>query len=349
MSGRCRWWPGWLKGICRLLTACFLLCPAVANAQRLPITTYTISDGLAHYSINRIVRDSRGFLWFCTRQGLSRFDGREFVNFGTDHGLPSAIVNDIVEADHGIYWVATAGGLARFDPRGRPAGGNPALSEEHDRPPMFTLHTADGDPLAATVQAIGLDRSGDLWMGTAGGLYRVRAADGRISSTLIDLGIPDQLHLRAIGAILVDKAGAVWAAANRKLYRRTREGRIDPFGEAEGIPPETVNRILEDREGRIWLATRIGGLRQFTLGDPDRTPRLTRVIDEHTGLPTPWVTDLLQDDRGSLWAATVGSLVRIDDRKLEGAPAIEVIDEADGLPGWVDGAIGEDRHGNVTR
>jgi len=57
-------------------------------AGGLPLKYYTTADGLAHNEINKIVRDSRGFLWFCTADGLSRFDGYTFTNFGTDQGLP---------------------------------------------------------------------------------------------------------------------------------------------------------------------------------------------------------------------------------------------------------------------
>src|SRR6266542_4288690 len=69
-----------------LLTLCL-----AARAERLPLKTYTTADGLAHNVINKIVRDSHGFLWFCTDDGLSRFDGYEFTNFGTDKGLPHAV------------------------------------------------------------------------------------------------------------------------------------------------------------------------------------------------------------------------------------------------------------------
>ena len=51
---------------------CFV---SISHAERLPIKTYTVADGLAHNEVNKIVRDSRGFLWFCTADGLSRFDG----------------------------------------------------------------------------------------------------------------------------------------------------------------------------------------------------------------------------------------------------------------------------------
>src|SRR5215510_10858525 len=96
---------------------------AVSNhvrAERLPIKTYTTVDGLASNSINRIVRDSRGFLWFCTSDGLSRFDGYTFTNFGTDQGLPHRYVSALLETREGRYWVATGAGLVRFDPKAPP-------------------------------------------------------------------------------------------------------------------------------------------------------------------------------------------------------------------------------------
>src|SRR6476619_7977222 len=88
-----------------------------AHAERLPIKVYTTADGLPNNNINKIVHDSRGFLWFCTVEGLSLFDGHTFVNFGIDDGLPRANVTDILETRDGEYWVATTGGLCRFRPR----------------------------------------------------------------------------------------------------------------------------------------------------------------------------------------------------------------------------------------
>src|SRR6187549_1172128 len=93
---------------------------ASLRAERLPLKPYATADGLAHNDVHRIVRDSRGFLWFCTAGGLSQFDGYTFRNFGTEHGLPHSSVNDLLETRGGEYWLATDGGLVRFDPKGRP-------------------------------------------------------------------------------------------------------------------------------------------------------------------------------------------------------------------------------------
>jgi ligand-binding sensor domain-containing protein len=58
-----------------LIPIALLLFPPLAHAERLPLKAYTVADGLAHNEINKMVRDSRGFLWFCTAEGLSRFEG----------------------------------------------------------------------------------------------------------------------------------------------------------------------------------------------------------------------------------------------------------------------------------
>ena len=93
----------------RLLALLFL--PGFAAAQRFPLKTFTVADGLAHDEVNKIYRDSRGLLWFCTAEGLSRFNGYSFVTFGVEQGLPHPSVNDILETSDGDYWVATDGGL----------------------------------------------------------------------------------------------------------------------------------------------------------------------------------------------------------------------------------------------
>src|SRR5262245_19119708 len=89
-----------------------------AAAEQLPVKTYTTADGLLRDRANRIKLDSRGFLWFCTNDGLSRFDGHSFTNYTTDDGLPHRVVNDLLETRGGAIWVATGNGLARFNPNG---------------------------------------------------------------------------------------------------------------------------------------------------------------------------------------------------------------------------------------
>src|SRR5213080_2265132 len=123
-----------------LLLTILLLLPNFAQAERLPLKAYTVADGLPNNVINKIVRDSRGFLWFCTEEGLSRFDGYSFTNFGIEQGLPHASVNDLLETRGGEYWVATNGGLVRFNPKGAPSSRIVYVNEAPAaEPPMFTV------------------------------------------------------------------------------------------------------------------------------------------------------------------------------------------------------------------
>jgi hypothetical protein len=88
-----------------------------AQAERLALKSYTTAEGLAHNRVALIVQDSHGFIWFCTRSGLSRFDGYRFTTYGTEQGLPDSTINYLMESRRGVYWIATnGGGVCRFDP-----------------------------------------------------------------------------------------------------------------------------------------------------------------------------------------------------------------------------------------
>src|SRR5215469_9418793 len=126
------------------VSAVFLAASGVVPAERLPIKAYTTTDGLADNNINRITRDSRGFLWFCTFDGLSRFDGYTFTNYGTDQGLPHGEVMDFLETREGEYWVATGAGLVRFNPKAPPEPRVVYANETASRSsPMFTVVVPD--------------------------------------------------------------------------------------------------------------------------------------------------------------------------------------------------------------
>src|SRR5205814_6598280 len=63
----------------RCLVVALIISTGNIAAEQLPVRTYTTADGLPRDLILRIVRDSHGFLWFCTAVALSRFNGYEFT------------------------------------------------------------------------------------------------------------------------------------------------------------------------------------------------------------------------------------------------------------------------------
>lgn len=102
----------------------FALASAYSHAKAEPLEFifehYSSDDGLPHNSICDIHQDSRGYLWLCTWYGLSRYDGRSFVNYtmrpGDYSNLSHNRILSIDEDSSGYLWVTTYDmHLYRFD------------------------------------------------------------------------------------------------------------------------------------------------------------------------------------------------------------------------------------------
>src|SRR6476646_3063335 len=80
----------------------------------------TTNEGLSQGYVTAILQDRRGFMWFATRDGLSRYDGNAFVvykNNPSDPGsLSSNFLQDLLQDEDGYLWIATDTGVDKFDP-----------------------------------------------------------------------------------------------------------------------------------------------------------------------------------------------------------------------------------------
>ena len=132
------------------------------------------------------MRDSRGFLWICTRDGLSRFDGARFVTYQIgDKNAPPGI-ESILETHKGIYWIVTTGGLYRFDPKTLPAE-----VSSTERPRLSAQLVSDDRYILFE------DHNGDLWGGLNNGLYRIQDEAGKISFYKVALQTGRELTVTA--------------------------------------------------------------------------------------------------------------------------------------------------------
>ena len=50
-----------------------------------------IKDGLSQSAVRGILQDSQGFMWFCTQDGLNRYDGYRFTVYRNDPTDPTSI------------------------------------------------------------------------------------------------------------------------------------------------------------------------------------------------------------------------------------------------------------------
>jgi ligand-binding sensor domain-containing protein len=320
----------------------------MALGERLPLKTYTTADGLAHNNVQRIVRDSRGFLWFCTFEGLSRFDGYSFTSFGTDQGLPSPVVSDLLETSDGRYWVGTDGGLCLFNPKGSPHralqttdGGAAADSA------MFTVLYPGETARSRRVTSLFEGRGGIIWCGTTGGLYRLDQQNGQLTFKSIDLGMPaGNEDYRHVNAIIEDRGGALWVGSNSGIYRLEPDGRAERYYELHGLLDHNINCLLEDHGGHLWAGSRTGWLCRLA-SNPGTAGRLVaRTYTDKDGLPTRWINQLFEASDGSLWAATNAGLISFvpaGDQEFR----FRVFAEPHGLTYREVQSLGEDRNGNL--
>ncbi len=221
--------------------------PLLIYAEQLPVRTYTVADGLAHDKIQQIFRDSHGFLWFSTYDGLSRYDGSHFTNYGVKEGLPLAYTNGITEGHDGIYWIATnGGGISRFDP-------NVRVREGKNSSPLFTTYPVGDTPVSNRIGIIYEDRSGNIWAGTDGGLFRLDAG-GATKFQRVDLNIGSVPDTRIeVLNIVEDEEGSIWIGTGFGLLRRLPDGRIFHYPIQSTAATDYIWDLQLDKEGRLWL------------------------------------------------------------------------------------------------
>ena len=72
----------------------------VAEAQ-IPVFTekYSVLSGLSQDAILDIKKDESGFIWFASRDGLSRFDGNSFMNFKANSNVPQILESQLLITD----------------------------------------------------------------------------------------------------------------------------------------------------------------------------------------------------------------------------------------------------------
>jgi ligand-binding sensor domain-containing protein/signal transduction histidine kinase len=337
-----------------LVIPLLVLGSSLLSAEHLPITAYTTPEGLVHNHINRIRQDSRGYLWFCTDGGLSRFDGYQFINYTTQDGLPHPWVNDLLETREGVYWIATDGGVCRFNPRGHPArqsaaevAGMPVESRKRrttGTEPMFVVYHPGLQKDANRVNAFAEDPSRGIWCATYAGLYRFQPADDNVAFEFVDVGLPRNTFLGTlVNNIALDGEGTLWIAARHGLFRRLRDGRSERYIDAQGLPDNFVETVFQDHGGRWWIGTRGRGFCSL-VSDPEPGRRVTAgCYSTADGLPGDDVRSIFQSSTGALWIGTIGGLSEFN----PSGSRFRNYTTANGLSAAVIYKIGEDRDGNL--
>ena len=217
--------------------------------QAIRFTVLTSHDGLLSNTVNAILKDRCGFLWFATADGLDRFDGMEHKAYRFDpadkSGYRSKEVTSMYEDGAGQLWVGTLGGGLYF------------FDRSHDRFKTYAEGPVKGHLANSYIKALYGDKDGRLWIGTFGGLYILNP------KTKTEIAYKQgQYYEGIITSIFRDSQQRMWIGGDKGVYLYNEKSNgftafrhkdNDPLS----IPDDGVNTIAECRH-RLWIGTNNG-------------------------------------------------------------------------------------------
>ena len=149
------------KHILLLITLLATLEVTAQNSENFYFSNLNLKDGLSQISVLKIFQDTKGFIWFGTRNGLNRYDGSEFVIYKHDPKdsltLSDNHIWSLAEDNDRNLWVGTARGLNKLD-----------LKTNRIKPFVDERYGAFAK---SEVRCLTVDSRNRLWIGTTKGLY----------------------------------------------------------------------------------------------------------------------------------------------------------------------------------
>ncbi len=313
-----------IKLIC-LALAFSLPAQLFAQQRRVRFERISLEHGLSQSIVQVIFQDSKGFLWFGAQDGLNKYDGYEFTTYKYDpFDSTSLSENDIwaiyeAPSEPKGLWIGTgASGLNRFD-------------RETEKFAHFR-HNPD-DPASLSNDFVGRiyeDRTGNLWVFTAGGLDRLDRKTGKFTHYRHDSGNPYSLSHDKITAFheSVLDPGVLWIGTLAGLNRlEAKTGRCFQYrhekDNANSLSHDGISSLYESpaQPGILWIGTGTleaslqgGGLNRLDT----KSGRFT-CYRHNPGDPNSIGSDIVgpihEDGDGALW---VGTLAGLDKLVLKG-------------------------------
>ncbi|GAB4043699.1 hybrid sensor histidine kinase/response regulator transcription factor [Spirosoma jeollabukense] len=305
----------------------------------------SVKDGLSNNSVNCILQDREGFMWFGTNDGLNKYDGYTFTTLKPTlndpvHSFQNSQISGLCEDHQNRLWVVTQGGLHEVDKLTRRVTPHPIRASNADKwnyqhsifedsrhvlwvstlggvaryePAVhrFTLFPAP-DP-EASIKTVFEDPQHRLWVGTYRGLYVLDRSTGRYTPVPVP-GV-NKANQPTFIAFYLDAQQVLWMAtanAGYGLFRldmRRRPWQLEPYNPNGQINPFTfLNSIHMDAQGMIWMATTTGLQRV----NPIRNQVFTYHPDPNApkGISSNTAQTVYHDRVGTLWVGTDNGIDR---------------------------------------
>ncbi len=226
--------------------------------------------------------DQKKSVWIGTRNsGLNKLEPTtgKFSHFLHDpnntNSLSSNSITTLLAEANGLLWIGThGGGLNRLDTS------NNQFTVFRHNPDDTTSISSD------RVMAIYRDRNGMLWIGTEdGGINRFDESQQAFIRYQHNPDDPESLSSNVAWAILEGTDGSLWVGTgggglNRWLPENRKQGiaSFKKYHKTDGLISDSIQSILEDNVGQLWLSSNRGLIRL----DPDSGE--TRNFSRNNGL-----------------------------------------------------------------
>jgi len=200
------------------------------------IDTLNTSQGLTHPGVVSILVAKNRTVWLGTGEGVCRLVGDSAVSFTVDSNLMKAPVYSIREGSGGSIWFCTLGkGLFKWDGKS-----------------MLHIKITNGlrDNIVYDVLPMG---KRDAWIFGANGLYHL--TDDTAKRIPVDV-IPDPSQFLSYQQ---DRAGNLWIGTEYGVLKY-RDNGFSLLNKENGLIDNYVKKILQDREGNLWFASKTAGV-----------------------------------------------------------------------------------------
>ncbi len=282
--------------------------------NNLTFRKYQVTNGLSENTVQAILQDRQGFLWFGTKDGLNRFDGKEYRIFRNNPRNPGSIGNNFVrsifEDTDGKLWIGTDNRIFIYNP----------VTEYFS---SFEVKTAAGVSINSAVTAICAENENIIWIGTmTQGAFCYTKDSGKLEQFTEDDDF-NSLKSNLVWRIYKDLSETIWIGTRGGLSRFNRETRnfqkYTPAGSLNVAGDNEILSIHEDADGELWLGTWSGGLFKMD----KQTQTFTNFFDKNKA---PYISKIRaisgyeknslligSDDGLYLKEKTTGAVQRVDD------------------------------------
>jgi ligand-binding sensor domain-containing protein/signal transduction histidine kinase/DNA-binding response OmpR family regulator len=285
---------------CLLLSTCLYPLYGAATGPILKFTTISRDNGLSNSTINCIFQDSKGFMWFGTKDGLNKYDGYQMVVYKYNEqnklSISDNYIRHIYEDKHKNLWIGTSNGLNLFD---REAGTFTTYKHQVNNPGSLSDNS---------ISRIYEDSRGNLWICTYNGGMNIFNRKTRKFKAFKKNSSNESLNY--VSYIYEDRDHRLWIATGSGMNKFNYS--THQFNEQPLIPGLKANvRVMQQApNGDFWIGTENLGI--YVLNSKTQEIKhLNHIEKDASSIASNSINDLIFDRKGNLWVGCVNGALNL--------------------------------------